>query len=118
MIKEDLQKEMKVAREEEADAQAEYERQRSDLTKTLRAQESTKITLEGELADIEADISQAETNLNIKEEEKSANEGEADALKESCSWVEEKFDSRREQRKTEIEGLQNAKAILSGAVPA
>jgi hypothetical protein len=115
MIKEDLEKEIKVAREEEAEAQVEYERQRTDLIKTLRAQEKTKNTLEAELAELEAKISEAEKAIEIKEKEKEANEGEADALKEACNWVEEHFDSRREQRKKEIDGLQSAKSILAGA---
>lgn len=116
-IKEDLEKEIKVAREEEAAAQAEYERQRSDLTKTLRAQEKTKTTLEGDLADLVADIAEAEDNKDLKKKEKKAIEGEIDALKESCDWVADKFDTRREQRKTEIDGLIEAKSILAGAVP-
>lgn len=116
-IKEDLQNEMKVAREEEATAQAEYESARENLIKSLRTQEKTKATLEGELADIEADISEAEGEVSRLEDEKTATEGEGDALKEDCAWVEEFFESRREKRKKEIDGLQQAKAILAGAVP-
>jgi len=114
LIAEDLEHEIKVAREEEAEAQEEYERQRSDLTKTLRAQETKKNTLDGEMADLEVDISQAEEALGIKEDEKKDNEDEVEALKENCDWIESKFDERRDQRKREIEGLINAKSILAG----
>jgi len=116
-IKEDLENEIKVAREEEAASQAAYESQRADLTKSLRAQEKKKLTLEGELAEVEAAIAEAEKNKELKEKEKEANGGEADALKEDCDWVDKHFDKRREQRKTEIDGLISAKSILAGATP-
>lgn len=116
-IKEDLENEIKVAREEEAASQAAYESQRADLTKSLRAQEKKKLTLEGELAEVEASIAEAEKNKELKEKEKEANGGEADALKEDCDWVDKHFDKRREQRKTEIDGLISAKSILAGATP-
>lgn len=115
-IREDLQKEIKVAREEEAKADADYQRQRADLTNTLNAQEKVKTTLEGELADIESKISKAEGTMKIMKKEKKALKEEKEALDEKCEWVDKHFEDRRSQRQTEIEGLQNAKSILAGAV--
>jgi len=36
-------------------------------------------------------------------------------LDKDCAWVKSHFDSRREKRKAEIEGLQEAKNFLAGA---
>merc|ERR1719313_2745567 len=45
MIKEDVEKEIKVAREEDAEAQKEYEKDRADLKATLDAQKQLEKTL-------------------------------------------------------------------------
>merc|ERR1719473_12739 len=93
MLKEDLEKEIKTAREEEAQSQAEYEEQRATLTETLNKLLETRTALEDEKA------------------------GELEAMKPNCDWVLSTFDSRREKRKAEIAGLMEAKAMLAGATP-
>jgi hypothetical protein len=115
MLKEDLEKEIKVAREAEAKAQAEYESQRADLKGALDAQTKTENTLNGEQADLEGKITDTEGEIANHEEMKLSTIDEKDAMKPSCQWVEDHFESRREKRKTEIAGLQEAKAMLAGA---
>jgi hypothetical protein len=115
MLKEDLEKEVKVARAVEAEAQAEYKKQNGELTDTLNAQTQTENTLNGEQADLEGKITDTEGEIANHEEMKLNTLDEKEAMKPSCSWVEETFDSRREKRKTEIAGLQEAKAMLAGA---
>jgi len=115
MLKEDLEMEIKTARAEEAEAQAEYEKQRGELTKTLDAQTKTENTLNGEHADLSGKIADTEGEISNHEEMKLNTIDEKEAMKPSCDWVKEHFESRRTKRKTEIEGLQEAKAILAGA---
>jgi len=115
MLKEDLEKEIKTARAEEAEDQADYEAQRATLTETLNAQNKAKTALEDEMADVMDKIADAEGLKSNKEQLKGDTEGELDAMKPSCDWVLDTFDSRREKRKTEIQGLMDAKAILAGA---
>merc|ERR1719160_2400902 len=117
MIKEDTEKEIKTSREEEAEAQAEYEKQRAALTETLNAQIKAKVALEDEKADVMDKIADNQAEKENKEELKGDKEGELEAMKPNCEWVLNTFDSRREKRKAEIQGLMDAKAILAGAPP-
>merc|ERR1719473_1638793 len=93
MLKEDLEKEIKTAREEEAESQAEYEKQRAALQETMNKLLETRTALEDEKA------------------------GELEAMKPNCDWVLSTFDSRRDKRKAEIQGLIEAKGMLAGATP-
>merc|ERR1719326_537249 len=60
MIKEDLEKEMKIARSEDAAAQKDYLAQNSALKTDLDAQTTTKTATEVELADVKATIQDKE----------------------------------------------------------
>merc|ERR1719217_821348 len=60
MIKEDLEKEMREGKADEAKAQAEYEKQSGALQDALDAQKQTKVSLEKDLAGLGEDISSAE----------------------------------------------------------
>jgi len=117
MLKEDLEKEIKVAREEEAASQAEYETQRGDAQDALDAKVKTETALKAEEADLDGKIAETEGQISSHEEMKGNTADEKEALKPSCEWVKNSFDSRREKRKAEVEGLQEAKSILAGAPP-
>merc|ERR1719454_2536983 len=53
MIKEDTENEMKVSRQDDADAEAAYEKNRGALKATLDAQAASKVQAEKELAETE-----------------------------------------------------------------
>jgi len=114
MIKEDLQKEMKEGRADEASAQAEYEKQSGSLQASLDAQTETKVNLEKERADLGEKMSGAEKFKNERKSDLDSQKGMKQALNTDCSWVETNFDSRRQKRKTEMDGLVEAKSFLSG----
>jgi hypothetical protein len=114
MLVEDVEKEMKEARADDAEAQAEYEKQNGALQATLDAQEVTKASLETELADLEAKMRSYEKYHGAKTSDLGAEDDTNKALYTECAWVKTHFDSRREKRKKEIEGLQEAKDYLAG----
>jgi len=114
MLREDVQKEMKEGRADDAAAQEKYLKQNAALQETLDAQEETKANTEKELADLEQKMGQYEDYKDSKEEDKDAEEDTKKALHTDCEWVKTHFESRREKRKTEEQGLVDAKAFLAG----
>jgi len=117
MLKEDLEKEIKTAREENAAAEAEYDKQRGEMDEAMDAMKKTETELKGEEADLEGKIADTEEAIENHEKQKENNADEKEAMKPNCDWVKDKFEARRDKRKAEIEGLQKAKAILAGARP-
>merc|ERR1719160_343228 len=114
MIKEDLQKEMKEGKADEAKAQAEYEKQSGALQTALDAQKQTKVSLEKELAGLGEDISSAEKYHNEKSDDLESEKDMKKALATDCEWVKTHFQTRRDAREKEMEGLVEAKNFLAG----
>jgi len=75
MIKEDVEREMQVARKEEKEAQADYEKQRAALTAVLDADIEAKITVEKELAVVEGKITDQEETKGQRTDDKNAEIG-------------------------------------------
>eukprot|EP00747_Dinoflagellata_sp_TGD_P155708 gnl/TRDRNA2_/TRDRNA2_177604_c2_seq33.p1 gnl/TRDRNA2_/TRDRNA2_177604_c2~~gnl/TRDRNA2_/TRDRNA2_177604_c2_seq33.p1 ORF type:complete len:703 (+),score=271.51 gnl/TRDRNA2_/TRDRNA2_177604_c2_seq33:67-2175(+) len=117
MLKEDVEKEIKVAREEDAEAQKEYEADRGDLKATLDATTASKVQTETELANLQAKIASYDEFKQQKGNELDAQKQLEKTLFEDCDWVKQHFDSRAEKRKAEIDGLMDAKNVLAGAEP-
>merc|ERR1719352_605134 len=115
MIREDVENEMKIARKEEGEAMAEYEKLRSESTASLHALEAKKSAMEQEEAAVDKKIAETEANHFDTEEAHTASVDYVEDLKPNCDWVSQTFDTRKEQRDAEIKGLQDAKSILSGA---
>merc|ERR1719436_1972061 len=67
MLMEDLEKEIASARQDEADAQADYEKDMLDLTRTYRASERAQIKAETQLADLKGDKSDVNKFKEAKE---------------------------------------------------
>merc|ERR1719236_28393 len=61
------------------------------------------------------DIANTEKVHFDTESERNATVSYVEELKGSCDWVLNTFDTRKEQRDSEISGLQDAKGILGGA---
>eukprot|EP00401_Gymnodinium_catenatum_P036759 CAMPEP_0117499664 /NCGR_PEP_ID=MMETSP0784-20121206/22363_1 /TAXON_ID=39447 /ORGANISM="" /LENGTH=748 /DNA_ID=CAMNT_0005294821 /DNA_START=92 /DNA_END=2333 /DNA_ORIENTATION=+ len=114
MIKEDLVKEIKVARAEDTAAQRDYETERSSLKAALDAHVATKTAKEGELAELQAKILATKEFRAQRGADLSGQEKLSAALYQDCSWVDTHFRSRRDKRKKEMEGLTDAKNYLAG----
>merc|ERR1719235_1569813 len=115
MINEDIEKEMGKATEEEAAAQKEYENLKAESVESINALNKKKATLQQDEAATDKDIADTEAVHFDTESEKNATVAYVEELKGSCDWVLNTFDTRKEQRDSEISGLQDAKSILGGA---
>merc|ERR1719197_927779 len=114
MLAEDTEKEMKEGRADNADAQEKYLKQNGALQETLDSQEETKANTESEKADLEEKMSDYEKFKNEKNADKDAEEDAKKSLATDCKWVKTHFKTRREKRKTEMQGLVDAKGFLAG----
>jgi len=114
MLKEDTENEMKTSRADDAEAEADYEKQRSALEATLNAQTDSKVAAEQELAGVQEDIADGEEFKAGKASDLAEEQALENSLNKDCAWVESNFASRRDKRKTEIDGLVEAKNALAG----
>jgi septal ring factor EnvC (AmiA/AmiB activator) len=115
MIKEDTINEMETSKKDDAKAQKNYEKERGALRETYSADEAAKIEAEKELADTEQAIADTEEAKGAAAADLAEEQKLAASIQKDCAWVETHFDSRRDKRKAEIEGLQEAKNFLAGA---
>jgi len=115
MIKEDTINEMETSKKDDAKAQKNYEKERGALRDTFKADEAAKVEAEKELADTEQAIADTEEAKGAAAADRAEEAKLAASIQKDCAWVETHFDSRRDKRKAEIEGLQEAKNFLAGA---
>eukprot|EP00933_Yihiella_yeosuensis_P062970 TRINITY_DN65_c0_g1_i2.p1 TRINITY_DN65_c0_g1~~TRINITY_DN65_c0_g1_i2.p1 ORF type:complete len:736 (-),score=292.40 TRINITY_DN65_c0_g1_i2:65-2167(-) len=114
-IEGDLEKEMTIAKTEEANAQKEYEESVKDAATKREAD------LKSVAAKLKAK-SDFGSDLTDDKETKKAKEGELLAagkvladLKGQCDWLLKNYDLRKSARTEEMESLTTAKATLAGA---
>merc|ERR1711988_884646 len=81
-----------------------------------RAQDSKTLTdKEGALADLEAALGDHKANLESTKKELSATNDYISNLHLECDFLLKYYDMRKEARTNEIDALEKAKAVLSGA---
>merc|ERR1719199_2108640 len=101
MIKEDIEKEMKTTRADEAEDLAAYKKLYKDSAASMKALEAKKVSLGKEIAGLDAVFAD-------KEASKKATDDLLASLKPNCDWIARTFDTRMEQRKAEMKGLQDS----------
>jgi len=111
----DLDKEMQEAQVIEKDSQAEYETFVADATASRAADAKSVTDKEGAKADAEAGLQKASKLKKSKVNELMATEKVLASLHADCNWLVANFDVRKEARAGEVESLNRAKAVLSGA---
>merc|ERR1719310_623766 len=104
----DMEYEEKTAQADYADLMADSQATRAGDTKSLTGKTTTKAEVEATLMTTKETRSATATDLKqigtvIQD------------LHAACDFIMQNFDLRREARTAEIEGLKNAKAVLSGA---
>jgi len=111
----DLDKEIDTSAVEEKDAQADYETFMADAA-TKRAEDSKSITDKAALkASTEEDHQTDTDSKKSKELEAMETAKYIAGLHADCDWLLKYFDARKSARAGEVESLQKAKAVLSGA---
>merc|ERR1719515_703716 len=93
----------------------EHEKEVAAMRSTLESQEAEKIALEKILADTKDKIEGLERVIFMKGEDLKGIKKMGAAIEEDCAWVATHFESRKEAREAEIDGLMEAKNILAGA---
>jgi len=114
MIKEDVEKEIITLRKDNAKSQQQYDQEKAAMEEALQSQLAVKVDTEGDLIGTQKQLldltkEKAEKGRRLQSEVNLQN-----ALVGDCSWVATHFDSRRTKRKTEIQGLVDAKGFLAG----
>jgi len=112
---EDTKLEIKKSREDDAAAQADYEKDVAASSKVLNAQKETKSATETAIAELNEKMTDKEAFKTKASDERDAQDDMKDTLTKDCDWVKKHFDDRRTKRDAEMEGLQEAKGILAGA---
>eukprot|EP00747_Dinoflagellata_sp_TGD_P155728 gnl/TRDRNA2_/TRDRNA2_177604_c2_seq52.p1 gnl/TRDRNA2_/TRDRNA2_177604_c2~~gnl/TRDRNA2_/TRDRNA2_177604_c2_seq52.p1 ORF type:complete len:612 (+),score=219.49 gnl/TRDRNA2_/TRDRNA2_177604_c2_seq52:269-1837(+) len=114
MLKEDTENEIKTSREDNAEAEAEYEKERGALQATYDATKATKIETETQLADLKDKIAQYEEYKMQKGNELDAQKQLEKTIFEDCEWVKTEFEDRAKMRKQEMQDLLDSKNMLGG----
>jgi len=114
MLKEDLEKEISQGKKDNAAAEEQYEGQKATLKKGLDAQTASKISNEKELAALEGKMRDVDEYKGQKGADAAAEQQMANTLATDCDWVKTHFEARREKRKAEQDGLEEAKNFLAG----
>lgn len=111
----DLQKEMTEAEAIEKDAQGDYEQFMADSA-AKRAEDSKTLTdKEGALAQLHEMLDTQNSDQTSNTKTLQATLQYIDSLHAECDWLVKYFDMRKEARTNEIDALEKAKAVLSGA---
>jgi hypothetical protein len=115
MLQKELEDGITEAENEEKTAQKDYERLMVE-SKESRASMSESITTK-EVAKADLD-----TKIEATKEKKTSQEAQLSSLKQTmaqlhadCDFLVENYDLRKAARENEVEGLKNAKSVLSGA---
>merc|ERR1719265_759913 len=115
MLGKELQDGITEAENEEKTAQKDYERLMSDSTAS-RSKMAESITSK-EVAKADLD-----TKIESTKEKKASQETELGNIKQylatlhaDCDFLIDNYDLRKTARENEVEGLKNAKSVLSGA---
>jgi predicted nucleic acid-binding Zn-ribbon protein len=115
LIKEDVEKDIKVSTEEENDAISEFETLESETASTISL-------LEGEIADFDDQKAQAEQAITEEESQRQDTKNSLDdtidflkSIAPDCDYISVNFEVRKRNRWAERDGLEKAKAILSGS---
>jgi len=114
-IKVDIENEMKTTKADDAAAQVEYETQRGAMRDSVKADRETQVATETQLAELQATMQDKADFQGRREADLNAQKDMEVTLGDDCSWVQTHFDSRRDARKTEIQGLEEAKSYLAGS---
>merc|ERR1719310_1840835 len=111
----DLEKEMQVAETAEKDAQSDYETSMSDAKEKRAADVQLAAEKESATAEAEGALQRHMESKLAANKELMATLEFISGLHGECDWLMQNYDTRKEARAGEVESLDKAKAVLSGA---
>jgi len=111
----DLDKDMTEASADERDAQADYETLMGDSAAKRTADSKSLSEKQRAKADTEAALEQHQEDHASATQELGATARYIASLHSECDWLSKYFDVRKEARASEVDSLNNAKSVLSGA---
>merc|ERR1712070_904368 len=115
MLIADLEKEMTEAKVDEKNAQSEYEEMSADAAAKRTADAASVTEKESMKASTEGALQGHKDAKTTSTKELLATLEYIQSLHGECDWLLENFDVRKEARANEVDSLQKAKAVLSGA---
>jgi chromosome segregation ATPase len=115
MLTKEVETDMQEAEHGEKTASRDYEALIADAQETKAQDTKTVITSEASKADLEAQLDEAKNGHSLASDQLSQVKTYIGELHGSCDFITANFDARKEARTNEIDGLGNAKAVLSGA---
>merc|ERR1719222_1233699 len=115
LLEADLEKEIATLKVDEKNAQEEYEQFMQDSAAKRAADSKSIQEKEGAKADLEAALEKTKAEKKAKTGEAMDKAEQLRDLHLECDWLLANFDARKEARAGEVEALNNAKAVLSGA---
>jgi len=111
----DLDKEMTESETEEKSAQADYEKAMSDSAEKRRQDTKSLTDKEAAKADMTSALEKAGGEKKAATKDLMGVDKYIQSLHSECDWLLKYFDFRKQARTDEIDSLEKAKAVLSGA---
>jgi len=114
-LKEDLENEILTTKKAEGEAQESFMALRSKGQKVIGALRAKVVSLQTQISQTDIKTVDEHADKDNTEGLRDGKESYIDSLKPKCEWIKADFDSRRDTRNEEMDGLQEAKIQLAGA---
>merc|ERR1719506_1535019 len=115
MLMKELESDITEAEHEEETSQKDYERLMSESQKSREEKVGSITTKEAAKAELDMKLETTKEQKSLQETELAGIKTALHELHANCDFLIENYDVRKEARVNEIEGLKNAKSVLSGA---
>merc|ERR1719258_468688 len=115
MLAKELQGDVTTAEHDEETSQKDYERLMSQSQKNREEKVGSITTKEAAKAELDMKLESTKEKKALQETELANIKTALHELHANCDFLIENYDVRKEARVNEIEGLKNAKSVLSGA---
>jgi len=114
MVK-DVEMDMQEAKMTEANSQEDYEQAMNDAAVKREKDSKSIVTKQAEKADTTSRLEEVKEGKSTKESQLGNITDKLNELHQSCDFLLDNYDSRKEARAKETDGLKQSKAVLAGA---
>merc|ERR1719231_917389 len=106
---------MQEAKMTEENSQKDYEQAMKDAAIKREKDSKSIVTKEGERAETTTNLEETREGKSTKEAQLGNTNDKLNELHQSCDFLLDNYDSRKEARAKESDGLKQSKAVLAGA---